>query len=99
MESRAKNCQELNKMLFDVFLTRPRDEWVQRLNEQGGGLAFDIINTATDLAQVELEHLHQGGALLQLAVEVGLPRVDLPLLPCQPSCILPAVRIVRHSPL
>lgn len=50
MEARSKNCQELNKMLFDIFLTRPRDEWVERLNEKGGGLAFDIINTAIDLA-------------------------------------------------
>lgn len=49
-KARSDNCEELNAMLDEVFATRPREEWVRRLTEKGGGLAFDIINKAGDLA-------------------------------------------------
>jgi len=46
---RKKNFRELTAMIENVFKTRPRDEWVKRLEEKGGGLAFSPILRLTDL--------------------------------------------------
>jgi CoA:oxalate CoA-transferase len=47
---RKQNFRELTAYIESVFKTKPRDEWVKRLEEKGGGLAFSPINRLTDLA-------------------------------------------------
>jgi crotonobetainyl-CoA:carnitine CoA-transferase CaiB-like acyl-CoA transferase len=47
---RKQNYKELTAYIESVFKTKPRDEWVKRLEEKGGGLAFSPINRLTELS-------------------------------------------------
>lgn len=47
IQGRRSNCEELISILNKIFLSKPRDEWLKIL--QPVGLAFDIINTVSDL--------------------------------------------------
>ena len=48
MRLRGKNRRELIKILDDVFLTKPRSEWMKILDE-GGDFIYTVVNSIDDL--------------------------------------------------
>lgn len=49
MEKREQNCQELIRLLDQVFASRPYAEWEKRLKEED--LLFSVVNTTSDLLE------------------------------------------------
>ena len=46
---RGKNCEYLNSTLAEIFITRPRDEWLALLEKKIPELVFNAILDVTDL--------------------------------------------------
>ncbi|TAK36495.1 MAG: CoA transferase [Chloroflexota bacterium] len=67
--AREENCQELIRLLDQVFLTKPSSEWVSRFNAYHD-LVFDLISPLSNLATdpqvlangyaIDFEHPHYG---------------------------------------
>jgi crotonobetainyl-CoA:carnitine CoA-transferase CaiB-like acyl-CoA transferase len=52
MEARQANSEELISIIDDVIITKPRNEWLQILDEaisQGADIVYSILNTISDL--------------------------------------------------
>ena len=48
-KARRDNFVELTQLLADTFITKPRDEWLKRLEEYGDGMAFSPIYELNEL--------------------------------------------------
>ena len=49
MANRSANTEDCVAMLDEIFATRPRKEWLQRIQEDGADLIYTIVNSVDDL--------------------------------------------------
>ena len=49
MTSRSANGEECVALLDEIFATRPRAEWIQRIKDDGADLIYTIVNSVADL--------------------------------------------------
>lgn len=49
MTNRTENSEACIALLDQAFATRPRDEWIRRIKEDGADLIYTIVNTVDDL--------------------------------------------------
>ncbi len=78
MTHRSQNTEACIAILDEIFAARPREEWIQRMREDGADLIFSIVNSVDDLPTdpqvlandyvVEVEHPQHGPTPM-----VGLP--------------------------
>ncbi len=78
MAERGTRAEEVVAMIDDAFASRPRGEWVKRLNEDPGDYIFTIVNSVDDLPTdpqvvangyiTEVDHAQHGPTPM-----VGLP--------------------------
>ncbi|MAG32630.1 MAG: carnitine dehydratase, partial [Deltaproteobacteria bacterium] len=81
MGVRAINREECCAIIDEAFATRPRAEWLQRLNDDAGDFIYTVVNSVDDLPKdpqvlandyiVEMDHPDYGPTKM-VGVPVGL---------------------------
>ena len=51
MATRSAHAEECVALLDEVFATRPRAEWIQRIKDDGADLIYTIVNSVADLPE------------------------------------------------
>ena len=51
MAHRSANAEDCIALLDEIFATRPRAEWIQRIKDDGADLIYTIVNSVADLPE------------------------------------------------